>query len=217
MLFCLIYYTYPCCLSCLTSRLPGHGYWVDTYYWTYPIPGSARTFIWTMVPPLVGRKASGQGCLRSLFHRVPCRWSMPPPLCPPSHVPGHGYQLDTYYWTFTIQVQPGPATGSWPSTVGRRYRETTRCYVMVVLLVLEFWGIEQKFIQNIWQLVFVVILALLKVTLLYACMHIYCYVWKILIIYSKCTCLSIQWWDTLVHYMHDTYWLYYIHYTGHAC
>ena len=41
------------------------------------------------------------------------------------------------------------------------------------------------------------VLAVLKITLMYACVCIYCYV-QITAIYSKCTCLYIQWWCTLV-------------------
>ena len=34
--------------SCPNSRVPINGYWLDTYYWTCTMPGSARTCTWAM-------------------------------------------------------------------------------------------------------------------------------------------------------------------------
>ena len=55
----------------------------------------------------------------------------------------------------------------------------------------------------------VVYLALMKITLTCACTHIYCYVLcsiymsvSMYIMYM-CMCTYIQWWCTLVDYMHD--------------
>ena len=47
--------------------------WLDTYYWIYTMPGSARTCSWTLVPPLVGRsqrKIAPYGHSRWLGHHV---------------------------------------------------------------------------------------------------------------------------------------------------
>ena len=36
-------------------RTPANGYWLDTYYWTYTMPGSARTCSWA-TGPLSGQR-----------------------------------------------------------------------------------------------------------------------------------------------------------------
>ena len=53
-------------------------------------------------------------------------------------------------------------------------------------------------------------LLLLEIALMYDCMCIYCYVW-IIAIYTMCMCLCVQVWCTLVDYIHDANWLYYLH------
>ena len=46
--------------SISTSRVPTHGYWLDTYYCTYTMPGSVRICTWAMVP-LQQTEATGRG------------------------------------------------------------------------------------------------------------------------------------------------------------
>ena len=54
------------------------------------------------------------------------------------------------------------------------------------------------------QLATVVYLVLLKITLVYCCMQIYCHV-QIIAIYSKCVCLY-KGVCTLADYIHDASW-----------
>ena len=56
----------------------------------------------------------------------------------------------------------------------------------------------------------VVFLALLKITLMYAYLHIYYYV-PMTAIYIKSMCLYMQMWCTVADYVHDANWLYYLH------
>ena len=139
MSFCPIYYVHPLPPH-QTSGLPAHGYWGNTYYWTYTMPGSARTFTWAIVP-LTGKKPwamhSGQGHTRSLFHVCEVYPLYP---YPPSKVLLHSYWLDIYYWTFTML---GPAHGQWPFSSKQQVQENhafscTCCWGMVVLFEFEF-------------------------------------------------------------------------------
>ena len=58
-------------------------------------------------------------------------------------------------------------------------------------------------------------LVLVKMTLMYACMHIYCCV-QMNWIYITCACLYIDMWCTLVSYIQYANWLYYIHESGNT-
>ena len=49
MLYCPIFYVWHL-PSQYTSWLPDHGYWLDTYYHSYTMPGQARFCTWAMVP-----------------------------------------------------------------------------------------------------------------------------------------------------------------------
>ena len=54
-------------------------------------------------------------------------------------------------------------------------------------------------------------LALSKITLVdaYVCVFYCCACMRVYI--TICVCLYIQWWCTLADYIHDAYWLYYLH------
>ena len=122
------YVMYTTCLHCPYSELPAHGYGLGTYLWTYTMSGPARTCTWAMVPPwwakAIGR-ASGQGCLKHLFHACTCMWGMPLPS--PAHVQEClPIVIDWKPTTGLIpyRIQPGSAHGPCPPPADRGYRET---------------------------------------------------------------------------------------------
>ena len=76
---------------------------------------------------------------------------------PPLHI--QEYLTRVIDWTSTnrllpCQVQQGPAHGSWSLSSRQKAQGNTRHCEMVVLLKLEFLGVEQNLVLNTWQLVF---------------------------------------------------------------
>ena len=106
------------------SGPPTHGYWLDTYYWTYTMPGSPRTCSWDIDPQQneTTEKGTRKGlcakCIKSICE-----------LCP-LHLLSifKGQTPMVINWTPTnrpipCQVQPRPAHGPWPPPVGSEQME----------------------------------------------------------------------------------------------
>ena len=152
MLLCTIYHVYP--LPPPSSlRIPSHCDQLDTYYCTYTMPGSVSAFTWSMVASRSHRKRCQTKDVKSI-HKVHIWWVCPSTLRSASKVPAHGYQLDTYHWTY---IMPGSAifcTWAITPSSGQLIQGNTNSCEMVILLEHEFWGIEKELIPNMWQLVF---------------------------------------------------------------
>ena len=72
---------------------------LDSYYWTYTIPSSAKICTWAMAPAVETGPRKHNGTL---------------PTPPTSRLPTHDYQMDTYYWAY---IMPGSAmTCTWVMT-----------------------------------------------------------------------------------------------------
>ena len=74
--------------------------------------------------------ATGKGTSSGL-----CEVVFPLHPCTTSKVPADGYVWHTYYWTYTMPGQSGPAHGSWPSPGNFEHREVPMlCMVLYLSL-----------------------------------------------------------------------------------
>ena len=137
---CYVVHLYDVCpLPTLsTSRLPGHGYWLDTYYWTYTMPGSARTHTSAMVPlsrQQPQEEHQGQGIREVYQVWVPYLWFMIP-----VHILDILPMVSTGPLLLNFSHADSPSTHTWAMDplAGSNHRRSTRAKVLEKSTQFEF-------------------------------------------------------------------------------
>ena len=123
---------YASLLPLSTSVVPTNGFWLDTYYWTCIMLGSARSCTWPMVFPGQG-EATGWAMRSGVFKKsitsqVHNRIYAPLHPCPHSRVSANITYCTTTHWRIWYQVKPGPAHEPWLPSSKQMTEGSTGCY-----------------------------------------------------------------------------------------